>query len=348
MRIPYATAPARGLGHRNRGSRLEFYEQVLRPVLFRTLDAERAHDLAHVALRVPGLAAVAGGPAVPDEPCRLGPLPLRSPIGLAAGFDKNGRSVAGLDRLGFGYLVVGSVTPQPREGNPKPRIVRYPAQRALGNSVGLANPGAAAVAERLAATGPVRTPVIVSVAGFQVDELRTAVGLLAPLVDGVELQLYCPNTELSQTFDKEERLAEILTVLPDVTDRPLFVKLPHFQGDEATQLALRLLDVCRDSPTVTGVTVMGSLRRTQPRLSTGFGSITGAPALDRTVDVTSRVAARAGRLAIKAVGGIATGADAARVLAAGATTVEVYTAVVYRGPRVARRILSELREARQR
>src|SRR4051794_5639091 len=159
------------------------YESVLRPLLFR-LSADRSHELARASLRLPFVWDALGSTARVSDPrlaTELAGLKLANPIGLAPGFDKNAEMLPSLRRLGFGYVVVGSVTPDPRVGNPFPRLVRNPRELSIANSMGMPNRGVSAVVRALRALPPDPTcPIMASVAGFSAEELLGAAEGVAP------------------------------------------------------------------------------------------------------------------------------------------------------------------------
>jgi dihydroorotate dehydrogenase len=322
------------------------YERHLRPLLF-TLPAEPAHTLTQHALRsrLIGSLLSTRTPADPSLACDLAGIACAHPVGLAPGLDKDGRLLVSLLRMGFGYVTVGSITPLPRPGNPRPRLVRYPRQRAIGNAMGLPSLGAVRAAELLSRPRPAGAPVIANVTGFGVAEIQETVDRLAPMVDGIELGLICPNTDEGGELGEVRMLRELLGGLGAAPGRPVFVKLPPYHDDQERRLTTELLEVCAQAQ-IAGVSVSGTRVEAQPALATGRGSLAGAPVYPDTLRIVAEIAARGTGLAIKASGGVMTGADAARLLDAGATTVEVYSALIYRGPRVARLLCEELVAAR--
>jgi dihydroorotate dehydrogenase len=218
--------------------------ETIRPLLFR-LDAERAHRLgmqaASVGAHLPRLARSLL--AVSDDRLRqrVWGLEFPNPVGLAAGFDKNGRRVDFWGVMGFGFCEIGSVTARPSPGNPRPRAFRLPADRALVNRMGLNNEGAAAVARRLTRLAPTaRTvPLGINIAKTHdpgilgdaaLDDFAHSVRLLAPLADYLALNVSCPNTAEGKTFEDPDALdallARVMPVRDEVAPRlPVLVKL---------------------------------------------------------------------------------------------------------------------------
>ena len=315
----------------------------LRPLLFR-ISPDTAHDLAKVMLRRPALWRVLSRPASADPRLKtdLGGLALASPIGLAPGFDKNGDLVPSLARLGFGFIVVGSITPEPREGNPRPRLLRYVDSQSLANCMGMPNVGLKEAVRLLSRPRPNDVPVIASVAGFSPTELLGAAAAVEPHVDAVEIGLVCRHTP--ETFDMSERstVAELAEGLARQRTKPVFIKIPPHFSESERQRSLSIVDIWADAG-LSGISLSGTRQVSEPLLSTGAGGVAGKSTTDDALRILDDVATRArGRLAVKAAGGVFNGQDAYRFLQAGATAVELYSAFVYRGWGVARSMAREL------
>jgi dihydroorotate dehydrogenase len=323
------------------------YESLLRPVLFR-LSADTSHDLARAALRLPWLWSVLARNSRVDDPhltTNLAGIKLSNPIGLAPGFDKNAELLPGLRQLGFGYVVVGSITPEPRRGNPFPRLVRYPDDQSIVNSMGMPNRGLAEAVRALRAVPPdPACPVIASVAGFSAEELLRAAEAVAPYVASVEIGLVCPNTTESERMDEVRIFSELVEGLAGgvALRKPVFIKLPPHHSDVDRERVNNMLDACMRVG-IQGVSLSGTRPVVEPRLGMGKGSLAGRPVFADSLRITRDVAAHSrGRLAIKAAGGVFTGAQALEMLRAGAQAVEVYSAFIYRGWDVAPKINREL------
>jgi dihydroorotate dehydrogenase len=322
---------------------VDLYRSLLRPALFH-VDPEAAHRLAMLALRweLPWrlIPEPHPGPAVLRTV--VAGIELANPIGLAAGVDKTGRAIPGLARLGFGYLVVGSFTRLPRVGNARPRLLRHPDREAIVNHLGLPNPGidrVRAALRRLPAGAP---PVVASVAGFNASELLDGAAALEPSVSAIEIGLICPNTTAEEQSDELEKLEAVAEGLRAQRRKPVFVKLPPFHDEAQRAHVLRMADLCAAAG-LEGVSVSGTRRTRDPGLAASEGSLAGRPVFQDTLRMVGEVAQRiGGRVAIKASGGAFDGDDAAALLDAGANTVEVYSAFIYRGPFVARSMSREL------
>ncbi len=327
-------------------SSFSVYESLLRPLLFR-LSPDASHAVARAALRVPGLWQVLGKSRVVDRrlETELAGLKLANPIGLAPGFDKNAELVGSLRQLGFGYLVVGSITPEARAGNPFPRLVRYPDTGSIANSMGMPNRGLIH-AVRLLRALPVDSgcPVIASVAGFSHEELLRAAEAVEPYVSAVEIGLVCPNTTESERMD-EQRIFNALVegLTRSVTPRkPVFIKLPPHHSDVDRERVFNMLDACLRVG-IQGVSVSGTRPVVEPRLGMGKGSLAGRAVFDDSLRITREVIAHVhGSLAVKSAGGAFGGGDALALLQAGASSVELYSGFIYRGWDVAGKINREL------
>lgn len=308
-----------------------WYRSAVRPLFF-ALDPETAHRVALALLRLPLPWRAIGGAEVDlRQGVTLAGIPLRNPIGLAAGFDKSLRHLGALGRLGFGYVVGGTITREPRAGNPRPRIARDRADGALTNAMGLPNPGVEAAARTLSRTR--RTaPRLVSVADEAVPDAAAVVERLAPLADALELNASCPNVSWGRDRDQEGHLGELLDAFSARTDRPVFVKLPPFTTAVEREAVLALARIAQDHGAA-GLTCSNTLPVEDDRLSTGAGGRSGGPLARRTPSIVAEVvSATAGALPVNACGGVASPQDLLACLEAGATTVQLYSALIYEGP----------------
>ena len=330
------------------------YKVLLRPLLF-LLPPEAAQRVSHFALRR-HLAWRAAAPIMRVRDSRLEAdlcgLALRSPVGLAAGLDKNCELMPSLKALGFGYLTVGTITESPRAGNPKPRMVRIAKEQSLINALGFPNKGLEHAARLLEGTrGRMGgTPVIASVSGVTPEEIVRCHRRLEPVADAIEVNISSPNTEGLRVFHEAAALAELLGLVNDGREKPLMVKLPPYPApgadgsvdSEAREGLLALARVCRESG-VDALTVANTRPTEDPRLATGAGGLSGRAILPQTLEMVSDVRSEVGdSIAVNACGGISSGRDAWLALDAGATTVQLYTGMIYRGPSVVKRVNREL------
>jgi len=336
------------------------YHRVLRPLLFR-LPAERAHHLGALVLRFFAFARPATrllrrltGP--PDPALRTHALgrELPSPIGLAAGFDKDARLFDGALALGFGFVEVGTVTAHPQPGNDPPRLARLPADRALLNRFGFNNAGAAAAALRLGRRDRTAGVVGANVGKSKVapledaaEDYRASTRTVAPVSDFLVVNVSSPNTVGLRSLQDPEALRPILAaVLAEASGRPVLLKVaPDLADDELDALADLALELELAGMIATNTTIDRSVLRDRAAADAAFegGGISGAPLKARALAVLRRLHARTdGRLLLVAAGGIETAQDAWERVQAGATLLEVYTAFVYEGPGFAARLGREL------
>ncbi len=345
---------------------LDIGYHLLRPALFR-LDAEQAHTLITgsmdrlVALPLASL-LLPQPVADPRLHTSVADITFANPVGLAAGFDKDGRHVAALAALGFGFLELGTVTPQPQPGNPQPRLFRLPADKALVNRMGFNNAGAFALAERL---HTLKRPLPLGVnlgknkatpnADAASDYVR-GVTILGPYADYLVVNISSPNTPGLRDLSRREPLTELLLAVQDARRRlsadlgrpapPLFVKLSPDEDSAGLDAALgAALDAKVDGLIATNTTVSrGDLRAPQQQET---GGLSGAPLQERSQAVLRHLyRATNGTLPLIGVGGISDGDSAYARICAGASLVQLYTALIYGGPtliaQINRRLLALL------
>ncbi|MBB3156377.1 dihydroorotate dehydrogenase [Microbacterium proteolyticum] len=339
------------------------------PLLFRTvltrLDPEFAHHLGALVIRVAGVEPVASvvrrftSPASDLRVRALG-LDFPSPFGVAAGFDKNVTMGRGLGALGFGHVEVGTVTALPQPGNPKPRLFRLVADRAVINRMGFNNDGAAAAAAKLRRLRRSRTrPVIgvnigksrvVAVEDATTDYVRSA-KMLAPLADYLVVNVSSPNTPGLRGLQAVETLRPLLTAVRDAAgDTPLLVKIaPDLDDAEVQDIARLAVDAGLSGIIATNTTIERSGLHSDAATveAAGTGGLSGAPLKARATEVLRLVrAAVPAEFVVISAGGVETADDVRERLAAGATLVQGYTGFLYRGPLWARQINRALARGR--
>jgi dihydroorotate dehydrogenase len=318
--------------------------------LVRLVDAEVAHALAVLALRW----GLAGRDRTPHDPRltieALG-LRFRNPVGLAAGFDKNAVAIVPASRLGFGFVETGTVTPLPQAGNPLPRLFRLSADRAVINRMGFNNCGLQVYLPRLAAGHalagvPVGANVGINKQGADPErDYPALVAAVAPHADYVVINVSSPNTPGLRDLQSEARLGAILAAVRQAVPHrpPLLVKI----APDLTEAGLEAVvaacvaggaeGMIVSNTTVTRPAGLRSQAACQP------GGLSGAPLFALSTDVLRRAARlAAGRLVLIGSGGVASGADALAKIRAGASLVQIYTAMVYHGPALVGRIRRQL------
>jgi dihydroorotate dehydrogenase len=324
---------------------MSFYRHVVRPLLFR-LSPDRSHAVGQFALRhrLPWRALAALEGLEVDDPrlrTRFAGVELASPVGLAAGFDKNCELIGALSHLGFGFLTVGSIMPEPRVGNPFPRLVRYPDTRSLADAMGVPSRGLAYCVERLNRAGARRVPVFANIGGFSGEAIAASLFAVEPYADAVEISLMCPNLlRAGERFDDLGLLADVLVRIA-ARRKPAIVRVPNDTARSADRLA-EMIERCVAAG-VEGLKVAGGRPVSEPRLGVQQGTLHGRAVFETALENVTRAAQFArGRIAIKGNGGISSAGDVIAMLRAGATCVDLYSAFIYQGWIVARDINREL------
>ncbi len=334
--------------------------------VIRHVDAELAHRVGMAILR----AAVAFGPLrsvlarhyAPDPSCAVQVLGLNLPsrIGVAAGLDKNARAVLGLAALGFGFVEVGTVTARPQPGNPKPRLFRLPADRAIVNRMGFNNDGAAVIAARLAELRARRAgqAVVIGVnigrskaatPGETVDDYCTSARMLAPYADYLTINVSSPNTPGLRDLHATDRLAPLIRAVRATTDEacagapharrhrpPLLLKIsPDLADADVLDICRVVTDTGLDGVIATNTTIgrAGLRSPAGPVEAAGAGGLSGAPLRERATQVQALLRATLpDGVVVVASGGVDSPADVVDRLAGGAALVQAYTGFVYGGP----------------
>jgi dihydroorotate dehydrogenase len=317
--------------------------------LLHRCDPERAHALSLLALNA-GLAPLPGPVTSPRLTATLAGLPLLNPVGLAAGYDKNATAIAPLSRAGFGFIEVGAATPLPQPGNPKPRLFRLTEDRAAINRFGFNNDGADAIAARLAARkrGPV--PVGLNLGANKTSDNRATdfarvLATCGPHVDFATVNVSSPNTEKLRDLQGPAALAALLAGVMEARAAlpkpiPIFLKIaPDLTAEDLAQiaevaLASGLSGIIATNTTLSREGLISANRDQQ-------GGLSGAPMFEKSTRVLAQLSQLTnGRLPLIGVGGIASPEDAYIKIRAGASAVQLYTAMVYQGlslvPRVAK------------
>lgn len=348
---------------------LHLYSRMIRPLLF-CVDAELAHagtvELCRIAGQLPWITKQLTRRTFYEAPVlrtEVAGIAFRNPLGLAAGWDKSGRAVKFLDRLGFGFAEIGSVSGYPSLGNPKPRLFRLPQDRAIIVNYGLPNDGAEIVRERLCRANPA-IPVGINIvqtnrgpgaAECSDEEILSDYGKSFRLLNGlssyVVLNLSCPNAVGGKEFFSQPgnitRLLERLeTHRPE---QPIFLKVPPVLDDamhdrwlEETDRFLFVKGFLFNLPSGKHERLsIGSPRCRWEKLP---GAVSGPPVAELMIECLRAFAKRINRKRYTLIGsgGIASGRDAYRMIRLGASLVQLYTAFIYEGPAITRRINYEL------
>ena len=341
---------------------------LLRPALFQ-IDPEAAHHLTLCSLKAAYSSGLSGIVVrrIPDDPRTVMGLTFRNPVGLAAGLDKNGDCIDGLAALGFGCIEIGTVTPLPQPGNPKPRLFRLPQANALINRMGFNNVGVDRLIEN------------VQHADYPFDRAQDRHGILGinigknaatPIASAADDYLTClrkvyehagyiavnissPNTANLRQLQDEDALNDLLKLLKDEQKKladahgkyvPIALKIaPDLDNDQIARIARLLMQHRIDGVIATNTTLSRDGVENLPH-GAETGGLSGAPLHARSTAVIRKLAAELqGALPIIGVGGILSGADAAEKIKAGASLVQIYSGLIYRGPELVKECCAAIR-----
>ena len=316
--------------------------RLIRPLIF-LFSAETAHALAGLWLRL--LARLGAPRSLPGPGQTLWGLRFPSPVGLAAGMDKGQVLAPAWFRLGFGFVEIGTITPRPQPGNPRPRLFRLVPLRAVINRMGFNNEGAEVVARRLQALRPMPGPVFVNLGKNKdtpneraAEDYVAGYRALASLADAVVINVSSPNTPGLRALQHDlGALVKAVVAERGAAKKPILVKLSPDEAD-LEAIALAAVDAGADGIIATNTTLDRAAVSTHPRAAEQ-GGLSGAPLRDKAQHACARLyKVLGGRAPIIGVGGISTAEDAYARIRAGASLIQVYTALVYEGPGLARRI----------
>jgi len=332
---------------------------LLRPLLF-SLDPETAHEVTLKLLN----AAYASGvskllyPTIEDKPVSVMGLSFKNPVGLAAGLDKNGDYINALAALGFGFVEIGTVTPRPQPGNPKPRLFRLPEHQAIINRMGFNNLGIDHLLARVKQSGYSGVLGINIGKNFDTPIENAAddylIGLRKAYTSAsyITINISSPNTKNLRQLQQGDEIKYLIAALKEEQLKlqqehgkyvPLALKIaPDLTMDEITHIARLLLEFEIDGVIATNTTIARDMISDHP-LANEAGGLSGAPVKEKSTFVVRGLAAELnGRIPIIAAGGILSAEDAKEKLTAGASLVQIYSGLIYRGPQLIADIVKSL------
>lgn len=328
---------------------MSIVEKIALAALHR-VEPEKAHDLALKALKTP-FAPLPGPVSTPRLATKIAGLSLPNPVGLAAGFDKNAIAVSELSRAGFGYIELGAATPRPQSGNPKPRLFRLTQDHAVINRFGFNNDGMDAIAARLAARAP-GIPVGLNIGANKdstdrASDFTRVLETSGPHVDFATINVSSPNTEKLRDLQGKDALASLLRDVLQTRDAlarpiPIFLKIsPDMTDPDLADLAQVALNANIDAIIATNTTLsryqLVNLQRRER------GGLSGAPLFLKSTRFLAHVSQLTqGRIPLIGVGGISSAQQAYDKIRAGASAVQLYTAMIYHGLSLAVRIAKGL------
>lgn len=343
------------------------YKHIAKPVLFR-MDAERAHHLVidgmHTAEQMPGglalLRSLYGVEAASELAVEAFGIPFSNPIGLAAGLDKNAKAPLAFSSIGFGFIEVGTVTPKPQSGNDLPRLFRLPEDYALINRMGFNNEGAAAMAGRLSRLKHRSIPIAVNIGKNKVtpneqaeEDYRACIRALYTYGDFFVVNISSPNTPDLRNLQHGDELKSLLAAVDDEMSaqaqkiggqkKQMLVKIAPDVNDPQLDYMIEAIASSRAAGIIATNTTVSRAGLTHSNAKEA-GGLSGKPLRNRATDVIRRIYRMTeGKLPIIGSGGVFSAEDAYEKIKAGASLVEIYTGLIYQGPRVVRDIHHGLR-----
>ncbi|KRG86128.1 dihydroorotate dehydrogenase [Stenotrophomonas daejeonensis] len=338
---------------------------LARPFLF-TLDAERAHGLGLGALDLAwrtGTTPLLAG-RVEALPTKLLGLEFPNPVGLAAGLDKNGEHIDALFALGFGFVEIGTITPRPQAGNPKPRMFRLPQHLAIINRMGFNNAGVDALVKNVGHSRHRKGPLGINIGKNKdtpneeaLSDYLHCMERVYPLADYITVNISSPNTAGLRELQEEQALRRLVAGLREAQERlagvhgrrvPMLVKIaPDLNENDIDAAARVLAELDVDGVIATNTTINRDGVESHPH-ATQAGGLSGAPLMPQSTFVLRRLRARLPeRIPLVGVGGIQSGADAVAKMAAGASLVQCYSGLIYRGPALVGECVEAIRRRRE-
>lgn len=338
---------------------------LARPFLF-SLDAERAHNLG---LRALDTAYRLG--TTPLLAPRIAPLPTTAlgltfpnPVGLAAGLDKNGAHIDALFALGFGFVEIGTITPRPQAGNPRPRLFRLPVHNAIINRMGFNNDGVDALVRNVERARDRRGLLGINIGKNKdtpneqaLDDYLVCLDKVYPLADYITVNISSPNTAGLRELQEENALRQLVAGLRERQEAlaarhgrrvPMLVKVAPDLSERDIDAAARVLGELRVDGVIATNTTIDRTRIAGDALANEAGGLSGAPLLDQSTVVLRRLRARLPEaMPLIGVGGIVSGADAVAKMAAGASLVQVYSGMIFRGPALVAECVEAIRRRRE-
>lgn len=342
------------------------YRNFAKPFFFK-MDPEAAHHLVIGGLQksaaLPGgkasLRMMYGVPESPELAVDLFGLHFHTPVGLAAGLDKNAQAIGGFSSIGFGFMEVGTVTPKGQPGNEQPRLFRLPSDEALINRMGFNNEGADAMANRLKKAGRRSIPVAVNIGKNKTtpnedahEDYRKCIRTLYPYGDFFVVNISSPNTPDLRSLQHGSELSRLLAEVKEEMEiqrgksgakKSILVKIaPDVSASELEYMVNSIAEAGVDGIIATNTTI--SRNGLSHERASETGGLSGKPLRDRSTEIISAIYRQTGgQLPIIGSGGIFTPQDAYDKIKAGASLVEIYTALIYEGPEVNRRLHAGLR-----
>ncbi len=329
--------------------------QTLRPWLYK-LDPEVAHNVAETALRVPNICPILFNPFLKSHfitndilKQELFGRTFLNPIGLGAGFDKNATMIRGMQILGFGFTEIGTVTPKPQAGNPKPRMFRHVEEESIQNAMGFNNDGLLSVQKRLKERFPFTTPIGINIGKNKItsdaeaiNDYITLIKALHELGDYLVINISSPNTPGLRDLQNEEFITRLFSEAKEITNKPILLKIaPDMSKEDAVALTTLAVEKGADGIIATNTTIDYSLVKNPQSI----GGLSGAVLREKSFEIFEAIAKELyGKTTLISVGGISSAKEAYRRIKAGASLVEIYSGLIFHGFDMIKDINTELTE----
>lgn len=329
--------------------------QTIKPWLFK-LEPESAHHLAEFALRVPNICQIPFNTFLESHfitnkilKQELFGRTFLNPVGLGAGFDKNATMIRGMQILGFGFTEIGTVTPKPQDGNPKPRMFRHIEERTIQNAMGFNNDGLLKVQRRLKERYPFTTPIGINIGKNKItpeaeaiNDYTTLIKALHELGDYLVINISSPNTPGLRDLQNEEFITRLFSEAKAITSKPILLKIaPDMSKEDAVSLTKLAVECGADGIIATNTTVDYSLVKNPKEI----GGLSGAVLKEKSFEIFEAVAKELfGKTTLISVGGIDSAKEAYRRIKAGASLVQIYSGLIFGGPDLIKNINIELTE----
>ena len=329
--------------------------QTLRPWLYK-LDPEVAHNVAETALRVTNICPILFNPFLKSHfitneilKQELFGRTFLNPIGLGAGFDKNATMIRGMQILGFGFTEIGTVTPKPQAGNPKPRMFRHVEEESIQNAMGFNNDGLLSVQKRLKERFPFTTPIGINIGKNKttsdaeaINDYITLIKALHELGDYLVINISSPNTPGLRDLQNEEFITRLFAEAKEITNKPILLKIaPDMSKEDAVSLTTLAVAKGADGIIATNTTVDYSLVKNPQNI----GGLSGAVLREKSFEIFEAIAKELyGKTTLISVGGISSAKEAYRRIKAGASLVEIYSGLIFHGFDMIKDINTELTE----
>ena len=323
-----------------------FDYKTLKKVLF-LFQPETAHNLAEIGLRILPKCKLLNNYMVnknfimnPKLSQEIDGIRFTNPVGLAAGFDKNATMIKSMPALGFGYTEIGTMTPRAQDGNPKPRMFRYPKYNSVQNAMGFNNEGSAKVLTNLKKVYPFSIPI-----GANIGKNKTTPEKFALQDYKTLIRISSPNTPNLRDLQNEKFITELFTMAKELTKKPIYLKIaPDMEINIAIELCNTAINAGASGIIATNTTIDYSL---VPNCQ-DFGGLSGACLSEKSYNMFKEIAKELyGKTTLISVGGVASGEEAYKRLKAGASLVQSYTGMIFEGPSMVRKINEEILELMQ-